>query len=35
MKDGRFAAPVHGRWAISFEWDDELDRIADPRLERF
>ena len=35
LKDGRFAAPVHGRWAISFEWDDELDRIVNPSLERF
>lgn len=34
LKDGRFAAPVHGRWAISFDWDDEREQIANPRLER-
>jgi len=33
-KDGRFVAPVQGRWAISFNWDDELERVANPRLER-
>lgn len=34
LKDGRYAAPAYGRWAISFEWDDACDHIVNPRLER-
>lgn len=34
LPNERYAAPVYGRWAISFAWDDARSGIAFPKLER-
>lgn len=28
LEDGRYAAPVHGRWGLTFEWTDGLGARA-------
>ena len=33
LAGGRFAAPVDGRWAITFEWDWDVNRVFHARLE--
>jgi hypothetical protein len=33
LPDGRFAAPLGGRWAITFEWDWDTNRAHHLRLE--
>lgn len=33
LRDGRFAAPVDGLWAITFAWDWDINRASRLRLE--
>lgn len=35
LPDGRFAAPIDARWAISFAWDYDVNRAFALRLLRF
>jgi hypothetical protein len=34
LPGGRFAAPVDGRWVITFEWDWDVNRAFHARLEQ-
>ena len=34
LPDGRFAAPIDARWAISFAWDYDVNRALALRLQR-
>jgi hypothetical protein len=33
LPDGRFAAPVDGRWAVTFSWDWDVNRAYELDLE--
>lgn len=35
LPDGRFAAPIDPRWAISFEWDYDVNRAFALCLQQF
>lgn len=35
LPDGRFAAPIDALWAISFDWDYDVNRAFALRLQQF